>query len=142
ITYFAESTPSWVIGELEAGFEQYGTEYRGDGGRSPDREPGVNAYIGYENGVRGFLSGMKSGVQQVSIHLIGSEGRIEMNDQQASMFRQTEAGVSMTPIISTGTRQGIQAGILDLLHAMETGDAPQCPPREARRTVALIQGIL
>lgn len=142
ITYFAESTPVWVMGELEPGFEQYGTEYRGDGGRSPEREPGVNAYIAYENGVRGFLSGMKSGAPQLHFELIGSEGRIELNDQRAAVFRQTDAGIAETPILPSGTKQGMQAALLDLLYAMETGERPQCPPDEARTTVAVIEAIL
>lgn len=142
ITYFAESAPEWAIGELETGFEQYGPHYQGDGGRSPEREPGVNAYIGYANGVRGFLSGMKASTQQVSFQLLGSDGRIELSDQSASVIRQGDLGLSVTPLIPSGTRQGMQAGLRDLVHAMETGETPQCPPREARKTVALIEAIL
>ena len=45
LCYFAESEPAWVVAELEPGFEAYGTAYRGDGGRDPATEPGVNAYV-------------------------------------------------------------------------------------------------
>lgn len=141
-TYFAEGSPAWVIGELEPGFEDYGTRYKGNGGRSPELEPGINAYIGYDNGVRGFLSGMKAGAPQISIDLIGSEGRIHLDDQAGVVIAPTDRGPSTTPILPASTRQGMQAAFADLIHAMETGEATQSPPREARKTVALIEGVL
>lgn len=32
-------------------------------------EPGVNAYIGYDNGVRAFLGGMKANAHQISVDM-------------------------------------------------------------------------
>lgn len=142
ITYFAEGSPAWVVGDLEPGFEDYGTRYRGNGGQSPELEPGVNAYIGYDNGVRGFLSGMKAGAPQISMELIGSEGRIHLDDQAGVVIAQTDRGLSTTPIVPASTRLGMQAAFFDLINAMESGEVPQSPPREARKTVALIEGIL
>jgi predicted dehydrogenase len=142
ITFFAEGDPAWVVAELEPGFEEYGTSYRGDGGRSPELEPGVNAYIGYDNGVRAFLGGMKSAVQQISVDLVGSTGRIWANDQGAELIEQTERGLSTTSIIPQGTVGGMQAAIMNLLAAMENEQELQSPPREALKTVALIEGIL
>jgi predicted dehydrogenase len=141
-SYFAEGDPDWVMAELEPGFEDYGTQYRGDGGRSPELEPGVNAYIAYGNGVRAFLGGMKSSTQQVNVDLLGSEGRIHVNDQGAVLVKQTPSGLSTTPLRAQGTLGGIQAAIVDLLTAIETGREVQSPPREARKTVALIEAIL
>lgn len=142
VSYFAESDPVWVVGELESNLSEYGTTYRGDGGRSPQLEPGVNAYIAYRNGVRGFLSGMKSGVAQVSVQLIGSDGRIDASDKYATLINNSDRGLTRTPIIPESTVQSIQAAFMDLISAMETGEEPQCPPREARKTVAIIEGIL
>ena len=142
ISYFAESEPAWVLGELEADFNDYGTTYKGNGGRSADLEPGVNAYIAYSNGVRGFLNGMKSGAGHISVQLIGSEGRIDANDKHASIIKNSDRGLNQTQISPQSTVQSIQAGIMDLISAMETGLAPQCPPSEARKTVAIIEGIL
>lgn len=138
--YFAESNPSWVIGELEPGFENYGTSYGGNGGRDAHLEPGVNAYIAYENGVRGFLGGMKSATQQINVDLRGSTGRIVVDDQSASLIVVAEHGISATPIIPRGSRFGMHAAIADLINTLETGEAPQCPPSEARKTVILIEG--
>lgn len=142
ICYFAESDPSWVVAELEPGFEDYGTVYRGDGGRDPDLEPSLNAYIGFKNGVRAFLGGMKSATQQITVDLRGADGRIVADDQSATLIIATDQGLASTPIVAKGSMQGMQAAIVDLLAALEIGREPQCPPREARKTVALIEGIL
>lgn len=142
ICYFAEGNPAWVVAELEPGYEDYGTSYRGDGGRDASLEPGVNAYIGFDNGVRAFLGGMKRSVPQVTVDLRGSDARIQVDEQSVALVQATERGLSTTPIAPKGTMQGMQAAIVDLLTALETGREPQCPPREARKTVALIEGIL
>jgi predicted dehydrogenase len=142
MNYFAESDPAWVVAELESGHEDYGTAYRGDGGRSPELEPGLNAYVAYDNGVRAWLGGMKRAVQEITVELVGTTGRIHANDRGATLFAPTEGGVSATPIASQGTVQGMQAALLDLMRAIETGAPVQSPPREARKTVAVIEAIL
>lgn len=141
-SYFAESSPEWVVGELESSHGDYGTTYKGDGGRTAELEPGVNAYIAYENGVRGFLSGMKASVAQVSVQLIGSKGRVDLNDRFANIIHTSDFGQSTTPIVPEVSMQSMHAGIVDLIAAMETGSEPQSPPSEARKTVLLIEGIL
>ena len=141
-SYFAEADPIWAMAELEHGFEDYGIRYRGDGGRAPELEPGVNAYIAYDNGVRAFLGGMKSATQQASVDLFGSEARIHANDGGAVIVRQAADGLATIPIVPKGSMQGMQAGIVDLLTAIETGREGQSSPREARKTVALIEAIL
>ena len=142
VTYFSDADPDWVVAELEPGFENYGTRYAGDGGRDPALEPSMNAYIAYDNGVRVFLSGMKRATPMLSVELIGSTGKILANDNGAILLSQTEAGLASTPLTPKGTVAGNQAAIIDLLHAMETGESPECPPREARKTVAIIEAIL
>lgn len=141
-SYFAESTPEWVVGELEDSLKDYGTRYAGDGGRTAELEPGINAYIAYQNGIRGFLSGMKTGAPMVSVTLIGSHGKIDATDKSAAITHITDLGTSTTPIMVESTMQAMHAGIVDLIRAMETGAEPQSPPEEARKTVALIEGIL
>jgi predicted dehydrogenase len=142
LNYFADSNPIWVVGELEPGFEDYGTRYHGDGGRDPLLEPGANAYVGFENGVRAFHSGMKRAFPMLSVELVGTDGKMIVTDQGGMLYRQTDSGVAATPIVPRGTVAGNQAAILDLLTALETGTEPQLLPREARKTVAIIEGIL
>lgn len=141
-SYFAESDPVWLTAELEPQFSDYGTAYRGDGGRSPELEPGVNAYIAYDNGVRVVLNGWKSSTPQVNVDLFGSEARIHVSDAGAVLVKQDAAGLATIPLVARGTRQSFQAAIEDLLGALETGAEVQSPPREARKTVALIEAIL
>ena len=50
-TMFAESEPVWVIGQLDAGHEQYGPYYAGEGGATPRSIRVASALIRYENGV-------------------------------------------------------------------------------------------
>ncbi len=142
LCYFAESDPAWVVGELEPGFEGYGTRYHGDGGRDSSLEPGANAYIAFENGVRAVLGGQKQATQILSVDLIGSSGRIWADDRQARLFQLRDEGTVSRDLHPTGSMQGMQAAIVDLLTALETGRPPQCPPHEARKAVAIIEGIL
>lgn len=138
-SYFAESDPTWVVAELEPGMEDYGTTYQGDGGRTPAREPGVNAYIAYANGVRGSLSGWKRASPAVRVVVQGSVGQIEIDDRVA--IRRALDG-SARILHPAGRVQGFQAAMLDLIAGIESGREVQSPPREARKTVALITAIL
>jgi predicted dehydrogenase len=142
ICYYAEANPVSVVGELEPGSEDYGTSYRGNGGRDADLEPGANAYIAFDNGVHAFLAGMKRGLPRITVDLIGTTGRIHATDQSATKAFAVEGGFVEQPIVPKGTLAGMHAAVVDLITAMETGREVQSPPREARKAVALIQGIL
>ncbi len=85
---------------------------------------------------------MKRAVGQLSLELIGTEGRIVANDQFATIHRSTADGVTATPIVPRWTENGFEAAIRDLLSALETGAPTQCLPSEARKAVAIIEGIL
>lgn len=142
MNYFAEANPTWVMGELESALADYGTRYHGDGGRDASLEPAANAYWAYDSGVRAFLSGMKTAAPILEIELLGSKGTIFIDDQQARLEEWTEGGVVTSPIIPNGTMGGMQAAVADLLTALENGTPTQSPPREARKAVAIIEGIL
>lgn len=139
--WYAESDPVWVMAELEPGFEDYGTTYKGNGGADPSLEPGVNVYIAYANGVRAFIGGWKSVTRQVNVDLYGSGGRIHTNDQLGSI-QTIEGGLGTTPIVPRASIGGMQAALEDLLTGIETGREVQSPPREARKTIAVIEAIL
>lgn len=139
--WYAGGNPQWVVAELEPGFEDYGTAYKGNGGSNPDLEPGVNAYIAYDNGVRAFIGGWKSTTQQVNIDLYGSEGHIHVGDQFAMIATKAQ-GFATAPIVPRFSQGGMQAALDDLLEGLRTGRPVQCPPREARKTVAVIEAIL
>lgn len=139
---YAEGNPLWVVAELEPGFEDYGTEYKGDGGRDASLEPGVNVYIVFDNGVRAFLGGMKHYMPKLTIDLVGETGRVHVDDKQATLYTASEEGSVSRPILPKATMGGMQAGLVDLMRAADGGGDLQCPPEEARKTVALIEAIL
>lgn len=142
MNYFAEATPIWVVGELEPAHANYGLHYHGDGGRDASLEPAANAYWAYDSGVRAFLSGMKNAVSTLQIELIGSKGTIVAGEEQARLEMPNGAGVSTSLIVPSYTTGGMQAAVTDLVTALETGVPTQSPPREARKAVAIIDGIL
>jgi predicted dehydrogenase len=142
LCYFAEADPAWVVAELEPGFEDYGTAYRGDGGRDPATEPGVNAYVAFGNGVRAFLSGMKHASPELYLDLVGADGRLHVDDSAAVRIQSREEGTTHHLLAPRAARAGMQAAVADLIDALETDAPTQSPPEEARKTVALIEAIL
>lgn len=142
MNYFANANPIWVVGELEPAHAAYGTRYHGDGGRDASLEPAANAYWAYDNGVRAFLSGMKSAVPILEIELLGSKGAITVSDTQAWLREATDNGVVTSPILPSYSMVGMEAAVVDLIRSFENGTEPQSPPREARKAVAIIEGIL
>ena len=139
-----------MIAELEPGFEDYGTAYRGDGGNEPATEPAANYYVAFENGVRAYVTGMKDTVAaDVLLHLIGPEGRLTIDLEGMRIMSvanedvRTKAGVAtIQPVTPHWTVAGFQAAWLDLIDALETGREVESPAESARRTVALTQAIL
>jgi predicted dehydrogenase len=142
ISFFAESDPDWLVAELEQGFADYGTTYRGEGGRDPSRDPGANAYIAYKNGIRAFFGGMKHALEEMYVQVIGETGRVEIAETGATLVLKTDAGQVLQPIRPSYSRGGMQAAVADLIHAVETGEPTQSPPEEARKAVALTAAIL
>ena len=142
MNYFANANPVWVIGELEAAHANYGTRYHGDGGRDAKLEPAANAFWAYDSGVRAFLSGMKTAVPILEVELVGTTGAITVGDSQAWLRELTDEGVKTCPIVPSYSMVGMQAAVVDLITSLENGSEPQSPPREARKAVAIIEGIL
>jgi predicted dehydrogenase len=150
VNYLADSPAVWVWAELERGFENYGTAYAGDGGNDPATEPGANYYIAYENGVRAYATGIKdTAVTEMSLHLHGSEGRVVIDMlgiRLLSVYNEdprTKPNVpTIQPITPRWSVAGMQAGVLDLITAMDEGRDPASPPESARETVAITQAIL
>ncbi len=149
--FFAESEPVWVIAELEAGSEDYGLSYAGDGGHDPANDPGANVLIGYANGMRAFVNGLKASVGHAAVHLSGSEGRIVLDalgERIVTMARTNDgtpgtiSGPVVRPLTPRFTRSGMEAGIADLLRAAATGGEALSSAASARQTVAVLDAIL
>ena len=150
VCYLADSEPEWVIAELQAGFESYGTAYRGDGGGDPATEPGGNYYIAFENGVRAYITGHKDTMPpDVVVHLLGGGGRLVIDLEGMRLHSivsediRTKPGVpTIRPVTPAWTVSGMQAAWRELLDALDHGGELTSPPRSARRTVAVTEAIL
>lgn len=141
LCYFAEAEPLWVFGELETGFEEYGMDYRGNG-QDPSLEPSANAYVAFENGVRGYLTGQKSMAGGEALQLSGSDGRILLDAEGVRMQRPGPDGITTRRLVPRFTVAGMAAAVRDLIASHEAGVPTQSPPEHARRAVAITTAIL
>ena len=149
LSYFADAEPDWVIAELEPGFEDYGTAYRGDGGGDPATEPGANYYVAFANGVRAYVTGMKDTVPELRVDLIGPGGRLSLDVEGLRLITVESEDLRTKPTVTrmerltpSWTVAGVQAALCDLIAAMETGRPTASPPETARQAVAITQAIL
>ena len=140
LCYYADAEPEWVWAELEPGYEDYGIEYKGDGGKTESTEPAANYYVAFANGVRAYLTGMKTTQPDTILSLRASKGRITV-DEFGSELRSIAGGGTMMPS-GTPTRQtehlapaytmsGMHAAVVDLIEGLETG-RPTASPVRAR----------
>lgn len=137
LCFLADAQPTWIMAELEAGMTEYGLAYHGDGGHDPASEPGLSAYVAFANGARGYLAGTKAGWPEVVVQVFGAGGRLEITDTTLTLTTRLGEAMVRETIQPRATRQGIQAAVADLLHAMETGTETQSPPEQGRTTLAL-----
>ena len=149
--YYAGADPEWVFGELEPGYENYGTVYKGDGGKTTSSEPAANYYVAFRNGVRGYLTGMKDTMPGLVITLRGEKGRLVVDEQglQITVIEQIGHGTqaAQTPprterIVPAWTVAGLEATIRDLIVGLETGRPVAGSAEEAWRSAAIIDGVV
>ncbi len=147
ICFFAESEPAWVIGVLDADFENYGPRYAGDGGRDPKTDPGALGIIHFTNGVRALYQGSQGTVGNLTIELIGDKGRLHVgaSDHQ---FTLASAGEGAYDLVGRNlprhhtTRSALQATIEEMAEMIARGGESVSPPREALRSLSIMLGIL
>jgi predicted dehydrogenase len=147
--YFAESRPVWVIAAHERGFENYGTEYKGEGGKDPMLDPGSTVIVEYENGVRGILNSAKNTPAIFEIDLLGPNGRYWLTQTGGAAWRtETPEGV---PQEAPAPWQATAASSLgeNLIPAVQElaqmvlHDAPSSsPPQRARDVMEIMFGAL
>ncbi len=139
ICMFARSDPEWVFAELQEGYEDY-WPYKGDGGRTPDLEPGVCGYIHFKNGVRAFYNNNKTMTGVVrEWELFGTEGRISVNDKHAEL--ETAAGKKKIDCPHHMLVDSPSA-IRELIDVIENGGETCSPPRQARRVLEVLLGFM
>lgn len=145
LNFFAESDPQWVVAELDPEHAAYGPVYAGDGGRDPATDPGATAMIRYRNGVIAFMSITKTTAIGWEMQLLCEKGslliapgRIEMekNVGQPPELLRKYIGVPRYEC------SGGVAAVRELIGLIENGGQGQSPPREARKALEIILGIL
>ena len=140
IYWFAgRSKPEWVVGEVEAGYEDY-AEYKGDGGHDPDTEPSTNAYIHFANGVRGNYIGEKRSQGGVRLQVLGTEGQLYIGDDRTAQIAKDG---EMTDIdVPEWEVEGIEAGVHELVDILDGKAESSCTIYDGREVVKMMMGIL
>lgn len=150
VCFFAESQPTWVIAALDTGFEEYGVEYKGEGGKNPALDPGASLIINFANGVRSLVMASKrTPATGVEVDLLGTHGRITVGDSGTRAWTCEGEEGRLVPVPVTW-RQGIDSGLgprlvpaVDHLIKMVREDVPaSSPPRAARDVLEIIFGAL
>jgi hypothetical protein len=56
LCFLVDADPQWLVAELDDQWSDYPPHYAGDGGKDPATDPGVSAYVHFQNGVRAFIN--------------------------------------------------------------------------------------
>ena len=150
VCFFAEAAPTWVFAALDEGFEDYGLEYKGEGGKNPALDPGVTLVINFANGVRALVMGSKrTPAFGVQLDLLGTRGRIIVGDKGTRAWESAEEEGALTEREVTW-RQGIDSGlgprlvpaVDQLIATIRDGVPPDSPPEAARDVLELMLAAL
>jgi predicted dehydrogenase len=147
--YFAEAAPIWVIAAHERGFEDYGTVYKGQGGKDPMLDPGSTVIVEYANGVRGVLNGAKGTPLIYDVDLFGPKGRYYLRDGGGQAWKSEvtegppiETAVPWTAVNPDGLGQCLIPAVQELARMVRDGVPSSSPPRRARDTLEILLASL
>ncbi len=87
VCFFANADPVWVIASHERGFEDYGTVYKGEGGKDPMLDPGSTVIVEFANGVRAIINSAKQTPAIFEFDLQGPGGRYVLNDSSCRAWK-------------------------------------------------------
>lgn len=87
VCYLADADPLWVIAAHERGFEDYGTAYKGEGGKDPSLDPGSTIIVEFANGVRGIINSAKMTPAIFEFDLQGPGGRYWLTDNNCKAWK-------------------------------------------------------
>ena len=150
LVFFADSEPTHVMGLLEEGFDHW-DEYRGDGGKNPETEPGVNGIIKFANGVRAYFDCTKNALDTSSITIAGTKGKITfvLQSGMATLESEDEGGDTISRtikpmgIVSNYQTMGYVAAYEELIRLSESGVGESVGNgRQARHVVQIMIGFL
>ena len=147
VCWYSRGEPEWVIGVLDEEHQEYGPRYAGGGGKDPALDPGGSGLVQFDNGVRAFVNISKRTYAEMEFDIYAEEGRLRISNQSAEVWQPRSEGV---PVIMTRRdlpmpitqRADTPAAVADLIQAIETGSPTASPPREARKSLAVILAML
>jgi predicted dehydrogenase len=144
INFYAASYPEWVVAELDAGHEDYGPAYNGDGGHDPATDPGATGLIRYRNGIIALLSLSKQTAVRFELDLLCERGRVRLGPGFAEV--ETPGSGSWPTVQRLAWPQYVRsdtaAAIAELAGLVQNGGQGQCSPREARQALEILLAIL
>ncbi len=150
LVFFADSEPTHVMGLLEEGFDHW-DQYRGDGGKNPEIEPGVTGIIKFANGVHAYFDCTKNALDTSSISITGTTGKITfvLSSGMATLESVDEGGDTITRtikpmgIVSNYQTMGYVAAYEELIALAENGGGESVGSgRQARHVVQILTGFL
>ena len=149
VCYFAEAEPVWVIAAHERGLEDYGIEYKGEGGKDPRLDPASTLIIEFANGTRGIVNSAKMTPAIFEFDLLGPNGRYWLTDAQCTAWKtdQPEGRPETVTAPEAGGYQDYMGDTLipavQELAQMVWNDAPSSsPPRRALNALEIMLGAL
>ncbi len=149
IGFFADARPQWVLAVHERGFEDYGTMYKGEGGKDPALDPGSTLIIEYANGVRAILNSAKMTPAVNEIDLMGPSGRIRLDDKSSARWLtdEVEGPLTLDPTFDHLGYPGffgdaLVPAVKEMAQMVWNGAESSSPPRRARDTLEIMLGAL
>jgi predicted dehydrogenase len=143
ICYLTGAGAIWVSAELDEGFEDY-FAYRGDGGRDPATDPGGSGYIHLSTGARAFVNASKRTPTLFELDVLGTRGRIRIDDRTADLWQTSDDGVSSRqPFPRSSARlTGVAAGLAEVISALKTGAPVSSTGSDGLRALQILIGML
>ncbi len=149
VCYLADSDPLWVIAAHERGFENYGPNYKGLGGKDPMQDPGSTIIIEYANGVRAIINSAKQTPALLEVDLQGPGGRYCVNDSSTKAWKTDKPEGELTEVLPPEGRGYLEQFGKTLILAVEEvaqmvlHDGPNSsPPQAALNTLEIMQAAL
>jgi len=142
---FAGSEPDWVVGLLDEEHLAYGPIYAGQGGRDPAIDPGGSALVHFKSGVRAFINMSKRMFAPLELDIYCETGLLRLRDGSGEIVTPlpgTQTQVSRPLPLPLVRLAETPAAIAEIIRCIEKGGQTLCPPREARKTLAIIIAII
>jgi predicted dehydrogenase len=143
MNYYAETPVQWLVAELEEGFAG-SDQYAGSGGRDPNSEPYVSAYIRYGADVRAFFNSYKTTLPGWQMNITCDDGRLELSDRNARLIRgASHYEWSASDLYIGHYMHSHQLGaVAELVDVLEHGGDLVCPASAARSALEIALAML